>query len=159
MHPVQHPTPKTTSHSTLLGILGLLCVSCCLFCLPSSVAAKGLGNYRPHNMGMEESGFGQPDFSGSNALTPQSRPLSSSVEQALRTSANESLSPQRKKKKKPLPVNMHKLTFMAWLSAFCLPPSAAPFENTAFRAHQREAQPRLPSWRGFVFFAMPPPLA
>lgn len=63
---------------------------------------------------------------------------------------------QRKKKKKTSPNDTRNLAFVAWLATFCTSPSLV-VADCAYPV-VRDEVPYLPSWRGFAFYPLPPPL-
>lgn len=137
-----------------LSMMGVLAFVCCLMCLPSVAQAEIM----PPPLYMWEvptEAEAQAEPEAPSAFTPlRSHLLRPSLGQGQTATAPENNS-QRKKKKRTFTQDNKHMAFLAWLAAFCMPP--CPMQKAYFPLVEREDIPCLPSWRGFVFFPLPPP--
>lgn len=144
--PINIPFPSLTA-------VGLVVLLCCLMCSPTDAQAVMTPSTQMLNEALER------------AATPEAPPPSFDLQRpnlfrsclgqqpAAVVSEN---SPQRKKKKKTSDTDAKKIVFLAWLAALCPPRHALVEDFTP--SVVREDIPCLPSWRGFVFFCLPPPI-
>ena len=138
MYIVPRNLRSSTTRSTVLGALGLLC---CLLCMPPNAQAQVRRAEEAHSA----FSAAEPPVGALNRPRPHS------------LSAQEVTPPQRKKRR-IVPADSHNASsvFSLWLTAFSTT-FPLPGSSPLGRLEEREHACRLPSWRGFVFFAMPPP--
>lgn len=138
-----------------LTVVGVLAFLCCLMCAPSTARAVAIAPPPLHlwELPSETESPAEPAPSAfSSYSTSLLRPQ---LGQGQTVTAPENNS-QRKKKKKITVDEPRNMVFLAWLAALCMP--LCPQPDADVPTVVREDVPCRPSWRGFVFFPLPPPL-